>query len=143
MREILFRGKRIDNGKWIVGGYYSYNNKSYIVIATRYIPDTRDWDVADYYEENPVYKPTFIEVIPETVGQYTGVNVGSEKLFEGDVITMPSYGGGRHKSVIYFKNGKFAVDGSNYKFKDIAPKHMKKIGNIHDNPDLLKGGNNG
>lgn len=60
------------------------------------------------------------------------------RIFEGDIVTMPSYGGGKHKSVVYFKNGKFAVDGSNYAFKDIAPRNMKVIGNIHDNPEMLK-----
>lgn len=47
--------------------------------------------------------------------------------------------GGRHRSVVYFKNGKFAVNGSNYNFKDICPKNMEVIGNIYDNPELLKG----
>ncbi len=153
MREILFRGKRIDNGKWIVGGYYSYNNKSYIVIATRYIPDTRDWDVADYYEENPVYKPTFIEVIPETVGQYTGVNVGNEKLFEGDIVEChedydDSWGFSKTsvvRAVVVWDEENF------YWVFEIEKKYRQPFndwtwdnsfinGNIHDNPELPKGG---
>lgn len=52
---------------------------------------------------------------------------------------MPKYGSGRHKSVVYFKNGKFAVNGSNYNFKDICPRNMEVIGNIYDNPELLEG----
>lgn len=52
---------------------------------------------------------------------------------------MPRYGGGRCKSVVYFKSGKFAVDGSNYGFKNICPKNMLVIGNIYDNPELLGG----
>ena len=51
---------------------------------------------------------------------------------------MPAYCDGRIKSVVYFKNGKFAVDGSNYAFKDICPRNMEVIGNIHDNPELLE-----
>ena len=53
---------------------------------------------------------------------------------------MPAYQGGKKKAIVYFKNGKFAVDGPNYSFKDIDPKRMEVIGNIHDNPELLKGG---
>lgn len=85
------------------------------------------------------YITTAIEVIPETVGEYTTLTDKNDRMiFEGDIVTMPKYGGGRHRSVVYFKNGKFAVDGSNYSFKDIRPKNMEVIGNIHDNPELLE-----
>lgn len=111
MREVLFRGKRKDNGKWIVGGYCYCDNKSYIVISTRYIPDTRDWDEADYYEENPVYKPVFIEVITETVGQWTGmVDVKNNKIFEKDIIQYLACGDFDCQSIVKF--GEYRQDGS-------------------------------
>lgn len=49
------------------------------------------------------------------------------------------YGGGKRVTNVYFKDGKFAVDGSNYKFKDLKSNSLEVIGNIHDNPELLKG----
>lgn len=120
MREILFRGKRTDNGKWVVGMLARYNPK---------------FDTANIVDEFEILVP----VIAKTVGQYTGLtDKNGTKIFEGDVVLMPSYHGGKHKTTVYFKNGKFAVDGSNYNFKDICPKNMEVIGNIHDG--ILNGG---
>lgn len=121
MREILFRGKRTDNGEWIEGYLYRISEKLNPFIMLKNATGESH------------------EVDPETVGQYTGLtDKNGKKIFEGDIVTMPKYGGGRIKSVVYFKGGKFAVNGSNYSFKDICPKNMKVIGNIYDNPELLK-----
>lgn len=120
MREILFRGKNL-LGKWIEGDLLQYLGceKKHIVRHSTGAGGQ--------------------EVIPSTIGEYTGLKDKNGKMiFEGDIVTMPKYGGGRHRSVVYFKNGKFAVDGSNYSFKDICPKNMEIIGNIHDNPELLE-----
>lgn len=128
MRNIEFRGKHTDDGEWVewVYGYvycYGWTGEEETCIVPNYAS-----------------APYSIEVDPETVGQYTGLaDKNGTKIFEGDIVTMPSYGGGRCKSVVYFKSGKFAVDGSNYGFKDIRPQNMLVIGNIYDNPELLGG----
>lgn len=123
MREILFRGKRESDGKWIYGLYsdnYVHETDFPCIMPLRSERNDYDW-----------------KVIPETVGQCTGLKDKNGKMiFEGDIVTMPAYGGGRTKSMVYFKNGKFAVNGSNYGFKDIAPRRMEVIGNIYDNPEL-------
>lgn len=124
MREILFRGKPLGNlhGKFIYGSLG--------------VIDTNLCAIYHCFEFNDDEMQL---VDNDTVGQYTGLtDKNGKKIFEGDIVTMPKYGGGRHKSVIYFKNGKFAVDGSNYNFKDICPKNMEVIGNIYDNPELLE-----
>ena len=129
MREILFRGKRKDNGEWVEGYLY--------------VTQKGQYEISRYSESYDCERFTAV-VIPETVGQYTGVtDKNGKKIFEGDIVTMPAYGGGKHKTVVYFKNGKFAVDGSNYHFKDIAPKRMEVIGNMHDNQELIGDDNNG
>lgn len=79
MIDILFKGKRTDNGEWVVGQLYKrslyYGDPSvkyYIIVST----EDLSYDQAlDYYE-----------VIPETVGQFTGYTDGKDKrIFKGDM----------------------------------------------------------
>lgn len=139
MREVLFRGKRTFNNDWIEGGYCCCDNKSYIVISIRYIPDTRDWDEADYYEENPVYKPVFIEVVPKTVGQYTGLtDKNGTRIFEDDIVDILTEN--EEIGVIAYDEGGFVVnaDGFCVDFHaNINGTDLEVIGNIYDNPELL------
>lgn len=124
MREILFRGMDFSGflNSWIFGSLDTTENEHTIMIYS-----------------DGLGNKCRIFVDPKTVGQYTGLtDKNGKRIFEGDIVTMPKYGGGRHKSVVYFRKGKFAVDGSNYGFKDICPKNMEVIGNIHDDPELLE-----
>lgn len=132
MREILFRGKRTDNCEWAYGAPTKDNHGEMVMVESTFECEEYNCRGANclYVDEN-------------TVGQYTGLtDKNGTKIFEGDIVTMPRYaryGSGKHKSVVYFKNGKFAVNGSNYNFKDICPRNIEVIGNIYDNPEMLKG----
>ena len=72
MRDILFRGKRIDNGNWVEGCLIK---RKYYVETTYYI---------GFIEMTSLTK---VEVIPETVCQYVGItDKNSKKIFENDVV---------------------------------------------------------
>ena len=126
MREILFRGKRISNSKWVEGFMYS-----------QHFPlEFRD----DFYIR--CYDTDYL-VIPETVGQYTGLtDKNGKRIFEGDIVSLVKHNGLIYK-VVYVPcryelvNGK----GVNCFVLDIyKSENIEVIGNIHDNPDILKGG---
>lgn len=134
MREILFRGKRADNGEWVEGYLLEQNTPEYhcyIVISFKAEQDNRHTDIL----ECDIY-----EVIPETVGQYTGLTDKSgTKIFEGDILRDDD---SEENGVVLFFEGEYCVSFDNeftYGFADIACS-CYVIGNFYDNPELLKGG---
>ena len=140
MREILFRGKRLDNGEWVQGYLYkrivhlSGFHQNVVVDAI---------EVSD--GENPL-GISYYTISPDTVGQYTGMNIYGKKIFEGDILKLDYIGPGRGVqgvAEVVFKYGKFCMPWGHRKelvgLDGFANTTMEIIGNIHDNPDLLKG----
>ena len=126
IREVIFRGKRTDNGKWV---------KGYL-----YITHTGTHEIGSYDAEINIERLTF-DVIPETVGQYTGLtDKNGVRIFEGDIVECVS---GGEQAVIswlkYFACFGLSFDGwcCGFDDYDFSPNDFKAIGNIHDNPELL------
>ena len=130
MRIIKFRGKRLDNKKW-VHGYLADKD---------YINDTNTVDLSS------------IEVSLDTIGQYTGLDdKNGKEIYEGDIVKTlfldPIFGDVLSNSFdnvpISFHNGAFVVDYYEGRHKiylqDLYDK-IEVVGNIHDNLELLEGG---
>ena len=139
MREILFRGKRVDNGEWIQGDIVQFPVHGVVRIV----------------EQEPSYKDA--EVDSDTVGQYTGLtDKNGKKIFEGDIIHLEYsqvfFGGvyfGEYTAEVSYKEGCFITDGINNGDEIETPlsgfdnDEVEIIGNIHDNPELLGGESDG
>ena len=140
MREYLFRGKRVDSGEWVYG-YLSKHRNVFNRVYTKITP------------YDPIERDAYVEdgaaVIPETVGQFTGIiDKNGNKIFEGDIIKFVraavvkwhSFVGG---FVLYESArrglkwrllwGRWRLIGEWTGFAD-----YEVIGNEHDNPELLE-----
>lgn len=130
MREILFRGKRIDTGEW-VEGYYSMRTVLFGTIEEEIYPVIEQFN-------GPV-----CEVVPGTVGQYTGLtDKTGKKIFEGDLVYAGSY---QIPLLIEFVRYSWGCTNKNlgrfylHRLEDDSAKY-EVVGNIHDSPELLKEG---
>ena len=143
IREVIFRGKRADNGEWIEGS----------LLGIDWCDKPSTYSIAP---NTPV--SVFYSVIPETVGQYTGLtDKNGVRIFEGDILKSTI-------KIIDYADVGFSI--SHYDEEDIGIVEWRKdgfmiahksgtwarsfygcenyvIGNIHDNPELLGGENNG
>ena len=142
MREILFRGKRLQGGNWVEGYFFKSDinkrereSKKATLIFT---PD------CDTFIMVPECHNSFM-VVSDTVGQYTGLkDKNGKRIFEGDVAKVLQ---GKDKDIAYvgFENGAFMLypkTGNIYErtlweywYNDWD---VEVIGNITDNPELLE-----
>ena len=140
MREILFRGKRIDNGEWVEGCLI--HKKSSVGDKTlSLIVGSAEWDNdSDFFHLCNTHR-----IIPETIGQYTGLtDKNGNKIFEGDIIKLFLDDGIETGVIRYSETAcRFMFYENNimgYGFDNTCI--FEIIGNIHDNPELLKENDN-
>lgn len=128
-REILFRGWNDKHNKWLYG--YYVNSQGFSIIIT------------ENYEEECTLENVLVNI--KTVGQYTGLkDTHGKDIYEGDIVSI----GNNLKAVVIWFNGSFRFkDELSCKatyFEDMGVMMRDYdvciIGNIYDNPELLKGG---
>ena len=130
MHNIKFRGKQKDNNKWAYGYYVEItrgdNDGHYITDGIDYAIEVMGGELL----------PEFLEVIPKTVGQFTGLlDKNGKEIYAGDVIREV---GGR-VSIIVFDTMRACFRAEEVGgFSEFIPEHCEIIGNVHDNPELLE-----
>lgn len=141
MREILFRGKREDNGEWIFGSlhieYGEADRNGNKTLNYRILGMRGECDYVD----------------PETVGQYTGlIDKNGKKIFEGDIVSADIK---RPYLIVEFRDGCFMFncnDGGEDYYDIMLPilkepqteyEYGEVIGTIHDNQELIGGTEDG
>ena len=138
MREILFRGKRKDNAEWVEGDLLQLHDGRKYIVNNKFgacIDDKGNFINTE--------APFVCEVIPETVGQYTGLtDKNGKEIFEGDILKF------HDRLVVVFWHTHLGRWDSNFlKYTnnengrdDMSPSRWgyksEVIGNIHDNPEL-------
>lgn len=126
MREILFRGKSIDNGEWVYGDLIQPQSIQYK--GTKWISIT---DNANYGDKYPV--------IPETVGQYTGLkDKNGNRIFEGDIFNLGDKN--IRYVVVWHDTGLMGkqIRSSSYVGLRHWQDRIEIMGNSFDNPELLE-----
>lgn len=140
MREYLFKGKRIDNGEWVIGSLIpcAITGKRYI------LPKGSDANESDKVGMEGYLRFVAIEVHPETICEYTGINdKNGVRIFENDIVKFTpllSFGGAICAVVEYDAPRYHAVNGVN---GYALGRDCEVVANIHDNSELLKGKING
>lgn len=130
MRKIKFRGKRIDNGKWVFGWYF--------------FDDTGGFEAHYIKDERTLLNE---EVEAKTVGQL--VSYYSVDFFDGDLLSIScdcdSEYGCSHGDDVYLVGWnkpagyvlKKICSGRSYPLDEFGEENMRVIGNVYDNPELL------
>lgn len=120
MRQILFRGKRVDNGEWVCGDLSQHKS------GKRFIKRLNASALCSY------------EVIPETLGQFTGLTEkNGNRIFEGDIVNIEYPETTVKNCIIEYVGASFVGSTHADTWELDGYYSLEVIGNIHDNGELL------
>lgn len=127
MREILFKGKQADNGKWVYG---------FLVEALNCVTDKSETFIIEQDATYFTYGEfaCAVEVKPETVGQFTGLcDKNGKKIFEWDIMQLCS---ACYPCLVYWDGRSWAWKQNGKRREiDLTREKMEIIGNIYDNKE--------
>ena len=139
MREILFRAKRVKNNQWVEGSYHKHETRQVCPYGDKLSPDEikhliirdtfADWNMPREIEAT--------EVLPDTIGQYTGLtDKNGKRIFDGDII---EYFGEQYQVIWKNDEATFSIALGNNEycyFDDLDSNLSAVIGNVYDNPEM-------
>lgn len=136
-REIEFRGKSIGTGEWLYGYLFNYGLTAPTNVPCICVCVPKSWKEAY----------NLYTVSPDTIGQYTGLkDKNGVKIFEGDIIESDGY-----KHLVTYNENLAGFCAVNVKYpEDLCGINQQwinecvkvVIGNVTDNPEMVKGGLN-
>ena len=153
MREILFRGRRLDNGEWVTGHLLRYEDGRARINQSH-------TDIFCYEKDDSIIQTVAFRVDPATVGQYTGLtDQNDKKVFEGDIVKMhyffENYAPGTlgafedeevldvvikiDKYGVSFETLDHEMSGYLCDYLQDPEAELEIFGNIYDNPELMGG----
>ena len=156
MRDILFRGKSTETNQWCYVGFHIWKKRQICVLGDDKLKDDEISyviTVNSFADWNMPRTMQAVEVIADTVGQYTGLaDVNGQKIFEGDIVKSQNYrfvvrfGKCGSNKFVNYNNGYIGFylepDGKTNAHglrNDICYfGNLSVIGNIYDNPELLE-----
>lgn len=143
MRDILFRGKSTETNQWCYGGFHIWKKRQICVLGDDKLKDDEISyviTVNSFADWNMPRTMQAVEVIADTVGQYTGLtDRNGNKIFEGDIVNILTEN--EEIGVIVYEDGGFFVHADKFSI-DIIYKingtDVEVIGNKYDNPKLME-----
>ena len=138
MRKIKFRGKRVDNGEWIVGDLVHWRNEENTI---QIIQEKFGCCVDEKGNIVLIEEPFVCKVIPETVWQYAGLHdKNGKEIYEGDIIEAPDDNDTYEICYSELECKFYFLGAGTFDFKycrEVYKNNIKIVGNIHENKDLI------
>ena len=139
MSEILFHGKRLDNGEWVEGFYFERKDNNDEVIEAFIIQDAYEQIINGQRHLHSSISCECFRVDPITVGQYIGrTDKNGNRIFEGQIVKVNN----KLYRVDYYDPWSeyilYSVTSKYYRGLRDSYNEFEIVGNIHDNPELME-----